>query len=1549
MSSAYFDLSSGDLFQDWSNPDLITGNDDWSLVPSIVGYLGDNLSTTAGRDARAFTAEALGAVDVIANQTNPNSNTSGGVAEFAIANPTVALQGSGTADAPSLVFYLNATGRQNLTLTFVARDIDGSADNAAQQIVVQYRIGDAGAWINLPAGYIADATTGPNLATQATNVSVTLPSAVNGQGQVQVRVLTADATGSDEWVGIDDIRVTSEPAGGPPVPQPGTLAIGDVTMTEGNAGTSNMVFTVDRSGGTDGAVSATYTINLTGSASAADIGPTVLTGTISFAAGQSSATISVPIVGDTAFEPNETFTVTLTAPTGGVSIGDGSATGTIVNDDIGAAANVFINEINYDPAGADTGEFIELAGVAGTDLTGYSVILYNGSNNAPYATIALSGTIADTSNGFGFITLNRPADGIQNGAPDGIALVDSAGRVLQFLSYEGVMTAASGPAAGLTSTDIGVGQAQATIGTTLQLVGTGSSYADFSWAADVANTASAVNAGQTFLSGADQGQIRIDDARVIEGTGGATTMSVTVHRAGGFATSATVDYSILLNGTADASDLGAGTPLSGTVTFAAGEYSKTILIPIVADAVGENNETFTVQLGAVSGNAVIVDGTATATIVNDDRIALTIMQIQGAGHASQYVGQPVSTSGIVTAVDSNGYYLQDATGDGDARTSDAVFVFTGIAPTVAVGDAVSVSGTVGEFQSGAGLSVTQIGSATSTVISSNNALPAAVLIGTGGILPPTETIDDDGLTSFDIATDGIDFWESLEGMRVTLDNPLVVSNSNSFGETDLVASLGVGATGVNERGGITISPGDYNPEKLQLDDRLAAQPVLSIGDQLASVTGVINYSFEHYELLATSGATVTKDVTLGDNDTTLKGDANYLSIATYNLENIDPTDGPVKYDLLSDDIIYSLGAPDIIGVQEIQDADGAGSGSDLSGYVTAKILIDAIYAKTGILYTYVEIAPSTPGSTGGEPGGNIRNGYLYQADRVSLVANSLELIEDPVFNGTRKPLVASWSFNGQEITTINVHFISRIGSDPLWGGTQPPSDAGDAARTAQAAAVGAYVNNHLADDPALNIMLLGDWNGFYFEEAQRQLTDGGVFTNLATLLPEEERYSYLFDGNSQLIDNMLVTGGLFEGARYDAVHINAEFTGVRPTDHDPQVALLRLAITPHDIVISDAVVDENEPAGTIVGVLSATDTPGDRLTYALVDDADGRFAVDAETGVVVTRAVFDRETQASYTIVARVTDSAGLTSTRSLVINVANVNEAPTAANDAIAVNEDATSDNLWSTLLANDTDVDAGDTLTISAVNVGGTLGTLLFDPATQTLRYVADGDSFDALAPGATAIDSFTYTVTDAGGLSRTATVNVTVTGVADGVTRSGGNGADRINGTEGEDRLFGENGNDQLFGLDGHDRLDGGRGDDRLDGGIGNDLLIGGQGNDTLIGGAGFDTFLFGKSSGEDVIRDFDTSADQLSFADGIGIRSSRTFDANGDGIADLSISLTGGGSVTLLGVASLSGVKVGPVPAIHQQSGQSAQGWAVGLADRYSPPASMLTLDGGLHLA
>ncbi len=166
-----------------------------------------------------------------------------------------------------------------------------------------------------------------------------------------------------------------------------------------------------------------------------------------------------------------------------------------------AIAQVFINEIHYDNTGTDTGEAIEVAGPAGTDLAGWSLVLYNGNGGAPYNTTALSDVIANQQGGFGTVAVSYPTNGIQNGSPDGIALVDGS-SVVQFLSYEGAFTAVGGPANGLTSTDIGVAESSgAAIGDSLQLVGTGSAYADFTWAAPQPGTFGAVNTGQTFGDG----------------------------------------------------------------------------------------------------------------------------------------------------------------------------------------------------------------------------------------------------------------------------------------------------------------------------------------------------------------------------------------------------------------------------------------------------------------------------------------------------------------------------------------------------------------------------------------------------------------------------------------------------------------------------------------------------------------------------------------------------------------------------------------------------------------------------------------------------------------------------------------------------------------------------------------------------------------------------------------------------------------------------------------------------------------------------------------
>ncbi len=161
---------------------------------------------------------------------------------------------------------------------------------------------------------------------------------------------------------------------------------------------------------------------------------------------------------------------------------------------------VFINEIHYDNTSTDEGEFVEVAGPAGTDLTGWTIELYNGSNGTTYGTMALSGVLADAGQGFGFQVASGPS--IQNGAPDGLALIDASGAVIQFLSYEGEITATNGAASGLTSTDIGVSEPSSTpVGHSLQLTGTGSVATDFSWVAPAPNTSGAANIDQTFVTG----------------------------------------------------------------------------------------------------------------------------------------------------------------------------------------------------------------------------------------------------------------------------------------------------------------------------------------------------------------------------------------------------------------------------------------------------------------------------------------------------------------------------------------------------------------------------------------------------------------------------------------------------------------------------------------------------------------------------------------------------------------------------------------------------------------------------------------------------------------------------------------------------------------------------------------------------------------------------------------------------------------------------------------------------------------------------------------
>lgn len=201
--------------QDWTNTGLITVDDDWSSVPGIVGYRGDNLTSMTGADPQTILADGSGTpLQVFANRTNPNTLTNGGIAEFAITDPVVALQGSATARAPHLVLHLNTLGYEDIQVQYQIRDIDGSSDNALQQVAAHYRVGESGDFINLPNAYIPDATSGPDQATQVSTLNFFLPEAAENQPQVQLRIMTTDAAGSDEWIGIDNILVTGTPLGG---------------------------------------------------------------------------------------------------------------------------------------------------------------------------------------------------------------------------------------------------------------------------------------------------------------------------------------------------------------------------------------------------------------------------------------------------------------------------------------------------------------------------------------------------------------------------------------------------------------------------------------------------------------------------------------------------------------------------------------------------------------------------------------------------------------------------------------------------------------------------------------------------------------------------------------------------------------------------------------------------------------------------------------------------------------------------------------------------------------------------------------------------------------------------------------------------------------------------------------------------------------------------------------------------------------------------------------------------------------------------------------
>jgi len=582
-------------------------------------------------------------------------------------------------------------------------------------------------------------------------------------------------------------------------------------------------------------------------------------------------------------------------------------------------------------------------------------------------------------------------------------------------------------------------------------------------------------------------------------------------------------------------------------------------------------------------------------IAENDFILTAIPAIQGNGQRSPLEGSPVLTTGVVTAIDSNGFFIQDLAGDGDAATSDGIFVFTGSAPqntdgeALELGDEVKVEGTVTEFRPGFGtLTLTELTDIFAIEeLSTGNALPAPVVIGAGGVTPPTESIED-----------GIAFYEAFEGMLVTISDAMAIAPTDN-GDIYVVADQGANATGLSARNTLTIgedpslptpgqfSEGDFNPERIKIDidgNVLPGfgTPQVGPGDLLGDVTGVLRYDNEgFYELVPTEAFAVT-ETQLSRETGELAGRDEQLTISSFNVLNLDPSDGS-QFDELAALIANNMHGPDVIGLQEIQDNSGASDDGTVSADETLQMLVDAIAAAGGPVYEFIDNTFIGDNTSGGAPGGNIRTGFLYNPERVSLVEGSVSTVaaeiphDDPAnpFYGSRLPIVADFSFGDEVVTVVNNHFSSKGGSEPLFGENQPPLNGSWDERARQSEAVRDHIAALLAADPDANVAVVGDLNEFQFFQAVENLKDAGL-TSTWDGLDEEERYSYLFQGNTQALDHILVADGLDARTEFDAVHVNAEFAD-QASDHDPLVA--RIDFAAYDQVVDGTLGDDDSFGG----------------------------------------------------------------------------------------------------------------------------------------------------------------------------------------------------------------------------------------------------------------------------------------------------------------------------------------------------------------------------------
>lgn len=599
---------------------------------------------------------------------------------------------------------------------------------------------------------------------------------------------------------------------------------------------------------------------------------------------------------------------------------------------------------------------------------------------------------------------------------------------------------------------------------------------------------------------------------------------------------------------------------------------------------------------------------------------LSIASIQGRSHLSPWAGYTVQTEGIITAVASKAdggmeIYIQAAEDDGDPLSSNALNVYlqkprADLKP----GQLIAVKGVVYEIMTAEGLTRTALREVSELSIrAENQPLPPAVLIGgSAGLKVPTKAISThrgnlNQKENLKLA-DGVDFWESLEAMRVRVASPRVVGfrggkekldDEKSGYLTVLVVPEGVDSpeerTGAN---GTFLDPhsGNYTPEVLrivanELAPEVTTDLVFNVGDRFdADLEGILSFqtntfgSGEFVFYVTGSFPRPTSSIKPLDQRpvTRLTPDADHLTYVSWNVENLS-ADRRERINRVAEAIEKNLRCPDIVSMPEIQDNNGITFEGGSAANETLGSIISQINCP-GARYQPINIDP-VPNQDGGEPGGNIRVAMIYNAARVQFTpwgaANALSettllangrLNQNPgrlypsdlAFQRSRKPLVAEFGFRGQRFVTIGNHLNSKLGDSSLWQAEQPAEMGSERQRSLIASRINRFVSEITEKDPDAHVIVSGDFNAYWFENSMRILAGDRLF-NLMTygdLLPPRDWYTTNYDGGASAIDFIFASPAFLKRSpELEILHINSNYMG-KLSDHDPVVSRFDFSANP---------------------------------------------------------------------------------------------------------------------------------------------------------------------------------------------------------------------------------------------------------------------------------------------------------------------------------------------------------------------------------------------------